>query len=85
MNGNVRLFDTEHGSVTMAPLPAGYAVEPMHDSYGRRINYMRISLTDACNLRCVYCMPEQMQFRPRQELIATTRFSPWCASAPAWG
>src|SRR5688500_4617320 len=41
----------------------------MHDSYGRRINYMRISLTDACNLRCVYCMPEDMTFRPRQELM----------------
>ncbi len=41
----------------------------MHDSYGRRINYMRISLTDACNLRCVYCMPEHMTFMPRRELM----------------
>ena len=30
----------------------------MHDSYGRKINYLRISLTDRCNLRCKYCMPE---------------------------
>jgi cyclic pyranopterin phosphate synthase len=30
---------------------------------------MRISLTDACNLRCVYCMPEQMRLRPRAELL----------------
>lgn len=42
----------------------------MSDSYGRRINYLRISLTDACNLRCVYCMPEDMTFRPRQELMS---------------
>ncbi|MBI3960672.1 MAG: radical SAM protein, partial [Chloroflexi bacterium] len=42
----------------------------MHDSYGRRIHYLRISLTDACNLRCVYCMPEQMSFRPRHELMS---------------
>uniref|UniRef100_A0A540VE53 GTP 3',8-cyclase n=2 Tax=Litorilinea aerophila TaxID=1204385 RepID=A0A540VE53_9CHLR len=41
----------------------------MHDSYGRRIHYLRISLTDACNLRCVYCMPEDMHFRPRHELM----------------
>ncbi|NJN81713.1 MAG: radical SAM protein, partial [Caldilineaceae bacterium] len=42
----------------------------MHDSYGRRVNYLRISLTDVCNLRCVYCMPEQMQFQPRHELMS---------------
>jgi cyclic pyranopterin phosphate synthase len=54
----------------MAPLPAEYAVEPVHDSYGRRVNYLRISLTDACNLRCVYCMPEHMTFRPRHELMS---------------
>ncbi len=41
----------------------------MHDQYGRRINYMRISLTDVCNLRCVYCMPEVMRFRPKAELL----------------
>jgi len=31
----------------------------MRDSHGRNINYLRISVTDRCNLRCVYCMPEQ--------------------------
>jgi len=31
----------------------------MQDSYGRNINYLRISVTDRCNLRCIYCMPEQ--------------------------
>ena len=30
----------------------------MIDSYGREIDYIRISITDRCNLRCVYCMPE---------------------------
>jgi GTP 3',8-cyclase len=39
------------------------------DRFGRNINYLRISLTDKCNLRCVYCMPENMTFRPRQELL----------------
>jgi cyclic pyranopterin phosphate synthase len=39
------------------------------DRFGREINYLRISLTDKCNLRCVYCMPEDMTFRPRQELL----------------
>jgi GTP 3',8-cyclase len=39
------------------------------DRFGRNINYLRISLTDKCNLRCVYCMPEDMTFRPREELL----------------
>jgi sulfatase maturation enzyme AslB (radical SAM superfamily) len=57
------------GRVTMTPAPEIYPIQPIHDSYGRRINYLRISLTDACNLRCVYCMPENMTFRPRAELM----------------
>ena len=39
------------------------------DRFGRNIHYLRISLTDHCNLRCVYCMPEDMTFRPNAELI----------------
>src|SRR5574340_1242887 len=39
------------------------------DSYGRNIHYMRISLTDRCNLRCVYCMPEDIIFRPSPEIM----------------
>jgi cyclic pyranopterin phosphate synthase len=39
------------------------------DQYGRRIHYLRISLTDHCNLRCLYCMPEEMVFQPSAELM----------------
>lgn len=39
------------------------------DRFGRKNNYLRISLTDHCNLRCVYCMPEDMTFRPNPELM----------------
>lgn len=39
------------------------------DRFGRNIHYLRISLTDRCNLRCVYCMPEDMTFRPNAELM----------------
>ncbi|GAB4535825.1 MAG: GTP 3',8-cyclase MoaA [Anaerolineales bacterium] len=39
------------------------------DRFGRSIEYLRIGLTDRCNLRCVYCMPEEMTFRPRAELM----------------
>jgi len=39
------------------------------DRFGRRIHYLRISLTDRCNLRCVYCMPESRVFRPKSDLM----------------
>ena len=42
---------------------------PLVDSLGRRHNNLRISVTDRCNIRCFYCMPEQVQFLPRAELL----------------
>jgi len=39
------------------------------DRFGRHIHYLRISLTDHCNLRCRYCMPEDMTFRPNAEML----------------
>ena len=39
------------------------------DRFGRLIHYLRISLTDHCNLRCVYCMPDDMTFLPSAELM----------------
>ena len=44
--------------------------EPMIDSFGRRISYVRISVTDRCDLRCRYCMAEHMQFLPRRDLLS---------------
>ena len=39
------------------------------DSFGRRHNNLRISVTDRCNIRCIYCMPEQVEFLPRAQLL----------------
>ena len=39
------------------------------DRFGRKIHYLRISLTDHCNLRCIYCMPEDQTFRPNADLL----------------
>lgn len=41
----------------------------MQDAFGRTIDYLRLSLTDRCDLRCTYCMPERMRFQPRDELL----------------
>ena len=40
------------------------------DAFGRRISYLRMSVTDRCDLRCKYCMPEAMKFLPRNELLS---------------
>ena len=42
---------------------------PLVDAFGRAHNNLRISVTDRCNLRCVYCMPESVAFLPRAELL----------------
>lgn len=46
------------------------AVTPLVDSFQRRISYLRLSVTDRCDLRCTYCMPERMQFLPRKEVLS---------------
>ncbi|OJW23555.1 MAG: cyclic pyranopterin phosphate synthase MoaA [Planctomycetales bacterium 71-10] len=59
----------------MTPLPStapGSTLAPRRlvDSFGRVHNNLRISVTDRCNLRCVYCMPEQVEFMPRERLLS---------------
>ena len=43
---------------------------PMIDSFGRRITYVRMSVTDRCDLRCRYCMAETMTFLPRSDMLS---------------
>ena len=43
---------------------------PLVDRFGRQVSYLRISVTDRCDLRCVYCMSEDMQFAPREQLLS---------------
>ncbi len=40
------------------------------DRFGRRVDYVRISVTDRCDFRCVYCMSEQMKFLPREQVLS---------------
>src|SRR3970040_2417197 len=42
----------------------------MIDGFGRRITYLRVSVTDRCDLRCRYCMAEKMTFLPRDEVLS---------------
>jgi cyclic pyranopterin phosphate synthase len=44
--------------------------KPLVDAFNRRVTYLRLSVTDRCDLRCSYCMPEKMQFLPRKEVLS---------------
>ena len=44
--------------------------QTLSDNFGRNIDYLRISVTDRCDLRCVYCMPAKMRFTPRSEVLS---------------
>jgi cyclic pyranopterin phosphate synthase len=50
------------------------------DPFGRTISYVRVSVTDRCDLRCVYCMSEHMQFKPRQELLGFGELERLCTT-----
>jgi GTP 3',8-cyclase len=43
--------------------------EVLIDTFGRTVNYVRISVTDRCDFRCIYCMEEEMEFLPRSQLM----------------
>ena len=43
---------------------------PLVDQFNRRISYLRLSVTDRCDLRCAYCMPERQTFLPRKEVLS---------------
>ncbi|WP_374531786.1 radical SAM protein, partial [Novosphingobium sp.] len=43
---------------------------PLVDQFQRRISYLRLSVTDRCDLRCAYCMPERQEFLPRKDVLS---------------
>jgi cyclic pyranopterin phosphate synthase len=51
------------------PTTAATVTTPLVDGYGRQIRYLRLSLTDRCDFRCVYCMSGDMQFVPRARIL----------------
>lgn len=48
------------------------------DRFGRAINYLRLSVTDRCDFRCIYCMAEEMSFLPRQQLLSLEELAFLC-------
>jgi cyclic pyranopterin phosphate synthase len=52
----------------------------MIDPFGRSITYLRVSVTDRCDLRCVYCMAEDMSFLPKRDLLTLEELDRVCAA-----
>ena len=57
----------------------------MIDSFGRRVTYLRMSVTDRCDLRCVYCMSERMQFLPSSEVLTLPEIDRLCRAFVSLG
>ncbi|MGB0490908.1 MAG: cyclic pyranopterin phosphate synthase, partial [Paracoccaceae bacterium] len=50
------------------------------DPFEREINYLRLSVTDRCDFRCVYCMSENMQFLPKKDLLTLEELDYMCST-----
>ena len=48
------------------------------DPFKRKISYIRVSVTDRCDFRCTYCMPEKMKFLPKQNLLSLEELERLC-------
>lgn len=60
--------------------PSGYDFTLMIDPFGRGITYLRVSVTDRCDLRCVYCMAEEMTFLPRRDVLSLEELDRLCSA-----
>ncbi len=67
----------------LSPLPS--LSRPMTDPFGRTITYLRVSVTDRCDLRCFYCMAEDMTFLPKADLLTLEELDRLCSAFIAKG
>jgi GTP 3',8-cyclase len=69
-----------------APVSNALALStPMVDPFGRTISYLRVSVTDRCDLRCFYCMSEDMTFLPKADLLTLEELDRLCSAFIARG
>ena len=72
---NVRAFEFDGAA----------AKQGLIDPFGRAISYLRVSVTDRCDLRCVYCMAENMSFLPKSEILSLEELDRLCSAFIARG
>ena len=54
--------------------------QPLIDPFGRRVSYLRVSVTDRCDFRCVYCMAEDMTFLPKRDILSFEELDRLCGA-----
>jgi cyclic pyranopterin phosphate synthase len=62
------------------PIPASGTAPALVDPFGRHISYLRVSVTDRCDFRCVYCMSEHMTFLPKPDLLTLEELDRLCSA-----
>jgi len=79
MSGHEQLGQSEfERAATIAP-------QPMVDPFGRAVTYLRVSVTDRCDFRCVYCMSEDMTFLPKADILSLEELDRLCSAFIAKG
>jgi len=71
--------------MTVSESSPALAYSAMTDPFGRRISYLRVSVTDRCDLRCFYCMSEDMTFLPKADLLTLEELDRLCSAFIAKG
>src|SRR6059058_2048089 len=64
---------------SLAFAPQGASLRTLVDPFGRAITYLRVSVTDRCDFRCVYCMSEHMTFLPKRDLLTLGELDRVCS------
>ena len=68
-----------------APEALALRPAPLIDPFGRTVDYLRVSVTDRCDLRCVYCMSERQSFLPKAEVLSIEELDRLCSAFVALG
>src|SRR5262252_4357397 len=73
------------GRVEALELDRAGSRQPLIDPFGRAISYLRVSVTDRCDFRCVYCMSENMSFLPKADILSLEELDRLCSAFVARG
>lgn len=71
--------------MSSSPVPFGPTSAPLIDPFGRHVTYLRVSVTDRCDLRCTYCMAENMVFLPKADVLSLEELDRLCSAFVARG
>ncbi len=80
VKGETFVTDGEIVVPASAKSDASSPARPMIDPFGRAVSYLRVSVTDRCDFRCVYCMAEDMTFLPKREVLSLEELDRLCTA-----